>query len=111
MLFRSEKVQTIAAQWFTEQLSNTFKARISVAGVNISLFKSIVLEKVVIEDQDQNPLFSIGNVKLSIDSLKLFERKVHFGDLYFENSDINILKGVKGYNYQFLLGSSDSKTD
>ena len=79
--------------------------------MNISLFKRIVLEKVVIEDQDQNPLFSIGNVKLSIDSLKLFERKVHFGDLYFENSNINILKGIKGYNYQFLLGSSDSKAD
>ena len=110
-LFRSTRIQTIVAQWFTDQLSITFKARISVGGVNISLFKSIVLEKVIIEDQEKNTLFSIGNVKLRIDSLKLFEKKVHFGDLYFENSNINILKATKGYNYQFLLGSENSKAD
>jgi len=110
-LFRSTRIQTIVAQWFTDQLSITFKARISVGGVNISLFKSIVLEKVIIEDQEKNTLFSIGNVKLRIDSLKLLEKKVHFGDLYFENSNINILKATKGYNYQFLLGSENSKAD
>ena len=101
----------MAAQWFAAQLSNTFKARITVGGVNISLFKSIVLEKVLIEDQTQDTLCYVGNLKLQIDSLNLFERKVHFGDLNLEDSKINILKDLKGFNYQFLVGSSDSKTD
>ena len=64
--------------------------------MNISLFKSIVLEKVLIEDQDQDTLFYIGNVRLQIDSLEFFRRKVHFGDLDFEDSKINILKGKTG---------------
>ncbi len=111
LLFRSAEVQTVVAQWFTSQLSRTFKARINVGGVNISLFKSIVLEKVIVEDQNQDTLLYIGNVKLQIDSLNLLNRKVHFGNLNFEDSKINILKDTKGYNYQFLLGSDNTPSD
>ena len=93
------------------QLSHTYKARISVGGVDISLFKSIVLEKVMIEDQNQDTMFYVGSVKLQIDSLALLERRVHFGDLSFEDSKINILKDTTGYNFQFLAGSSTSKPD
>ncbi|HEY3388059.1 MAG TPA: hypothetical protein VGK38_00695, partial [Prolixibacteraceae bacterium] len=93
------------------QLSDTYKARISVGGVDISLFKSIVLEKVMIEDRNQDTMLYVGSVKLQIDSLSLLERRVHFGDLNFEDSKINILKDTTGYNFQFLAGSSTSKPD
>ena len=93
------------------QLSHTYKANISVGGVDISLFKSIVLEKVLIEDRNQDTMFYIGSVKLQIDSLALLERRVHFGDLNFEDSKINILKDTTGYNFDFLAGSSTSKPD
>ncbi|MCX6238560.1 MAG: hypothetical protein NTY07_13540 [Bacteroidia bacterium] len=109
LIFRSPKVQTIVAQWVMRQLSGTYKARISVGGVDISLFKSIVLEKVMIEDQNQDTLFYIGSVKLQIDSLALFERRIHFGDLNFADSKINILKDTTGYNFQFLSGSANSQ--
>ena len=111
LTFRSPKVQTFVAQWIMVQLSHTYKARISVGGVDISLFKSIVLEKVMIEDQYQDTMFYIGSVKLQIDSLALLERRVHFGDLNFENSKINILKDTTGYNFQFLAGSSTLEPD
>jgi hypothetical protein len=65
----------------------------------------------MIEDQDQDTLFYMGNVKLQIDSLNLLEKRVHFGDLNFENSRINILKDAKGYNYKFLLGSDTTTSD
>jgi hypothetical protein len=99
------------AQWVTAQLSNTYKAKISVGGIDISLFKSIVLEKVLIEDQNKDTMFYIGSVKLQIDSLTLLERKVHFGDLNFEDSQINIIKDTTGYNFQFLAGSASSQPD
>lgn len=99
------------AQWVMKQLSDTYKAKISVGGVDISLFKSIVLEKVLIEDQNQDTMFYIGSVKLQIDSLTLLERKVHFGDLNFEDSQINIVKDTKGYNFRFLSGSTTSQPD
>ena len=111
LTFRSPKVQTFVAQWIMVQLSHTYKARISVGGVDISLFKSIVLEKVMIEDQNQDTMFYIGSVKLQIDSLALLERRVHFGDLRFMDSKINILKDTTGYNFQFLAGSSTSEPD
>ena len=80
-----------------------------MGGVNISLFKKIVLEKVMIEDQNRDTLFYIGSIKLQIDSLALLERRVHFGDLNFEDSRINILKDSKGYNFDFLKGSETSE--
>jgi hypothetical protein len=110
-MFRSTKVQTIVTQWFARQLSDTYRARISVGGVNISLFKSIVLEKVMIGDQHQDTMFYIGSVKLQIDSLALLERRVHFGDLNFEDSKINILKDSAGYNFSFLVGKPAPKPD
>ena len=111
LIFRSPRVQTIVVQWVMAQLSDTYKAKISVGGVDISLFKSIVLEKVMIEDRNQDTMFYIGSVRLQIDSLKLLERKVHFGDLHFENSKINIVKDSLGYNFRYLLGSGSSEPD
>jgi len=111
LTFRSPKVQTFVAQWVMVQLSHTYKARISVGGVDISLFKSIVLEKVMIEDQKQDTMLYVGSVQLQIDSLALLERRVHFGDLKFEDSKINIRKDTTGYNFQFLAGSSSSEPD
>jgi hypothetical protein len=93
------------------QLSGTTKARISVGGVDISLFKSIILEKVMIEDQNRDTLFYIGSVKLKIDSLALLERRVHFGDLRFEDCQINIRKDSTGYNFQSLSGPSNSQPE
>ena len=66
LIFRSPKVQTIVVQWVAKQLSHSLDAKISVGGVNISLFKSIVLEKVMIEDQNEDTLFFISNVKCEI---------------------------------------------
>ena len=111
LIFRSTRIQTIAAQWFTSQLSLTFKTRISVGGVDISLFKNIVLEKVIIEDRNQDTLCYLGNLKFRIDSLDLLKKKVHLGDLYFEDSRIRVSKESKGYNYQFLTESGNSKSD
>ena len=92
-------------------MSATYKARISVGGVNISLFKSIVLEKVIIEDRNQDTLCYIGDLKLQIDSLNFLSKKVHLGDLNFEDSKIHIKKDLNGFNYQFLLSTKESTPD
>lgn len=111
LLFRTPRAQTYLTQWAMAQLSATFKTKISVGGVNISLFRSIVLEKVLVEDQHHDTLIYIGSVKLQIDSLKFSERKVHFGQLGIEGTKINILKDSTGFNYGFLLGPKGGTTD
>jgi len=94
-----------------KQLSRTYNTRITIEGVNISFFKSIVLDKVMIEDRDQDTLLYINKATLHIDSLKFFEKKVHFGSLYLENSNIYIRKDITGYNFQYLLKPSRTKSD
>ncbi len=111
MLFRSDKVQTTIAQWFATQLSDTYKTKISVQGVNISLFKSIVLEKVMVEDQHKDTLCYIGTLSLKIDSLNLFNRRVHLGDINLEDSKIRISKTAKELNYSFLSDTTATKSD
>ena len=109
--FRSPKVQTYLTQWFMKQLSSTYNAKFTIEGVDISFFKSLALDKLLIEDQDQDTLLYVDKITLQIDSLKLFERKVHFGSLYLKNSMINIRKDKKGYNFQYLMPPSPEKPD
>jgi hypothetical protein len=109
--FRLPKVQTLASQWVMKQLSHLYNTKITVGGVDISFFKSVVLEKVMIEDQQQDTLIYIDKAVLHIDSLKLLKKRIHFGLLNFQSPKINILKDKKGYNFQFLLNSSLSKKD
>jgi len=109
--FRSPKVQTLVTQWVMKQLSNTYKAKITVEGVDISFFKSLVLDKVLIEDQHQDTLLYVDKATLHLDSIKLLKRRVHFGSINLKNSKINIFKDNKGYNFDFLLGSSSEKQD
>jgi len=71
----------------------------------------VVLENVMIEDQQEDTLLYIDEAKLKIDSLNLFEKRIHFGKLDFQNSKINIRKDNKGYNFQFLLDTSSEKPD
>ncbi len=65
----------------------------------------------MIEDQNQDTLLYVGNLKLQIDSLNLLSKKVHLGDLNFEDSKIYLSKDKKGFNYQFLMGITESETD
>ncbi len=90
--FRLPKVQTVVTQWVVKQLSHTFKTKISVGGVNISLLKSIVLENVLIEDQQQDTLLYVDKVNLKIDSLRLFKKRVHFGQISFIESEDKYFK-------------------
>lgn len=111
LLFRSPVIQTRAIQWITEQLSNKLKAKITIGGVNISLFKSVVLEDLLIEDQQHDTLFFVKEIDLKIDSLNFSKRDVHFDALKVNNPQINIQKGATGYNYDFLLGNDTTKAD
>ena len=94
-----------------KQLSHTYNTKITVEGVNISFFKSLVLEKLMIEDQLQDTLLYIDRATLQIDSLKLLKKRIHFGQLHFQNSRINIIRNASGYNFQFLFSPSIAKPD
>lgn len=109
--FRLPKVQTIATRWVIKQLSHIYNTKITVGGVDISFFKSVVLEKVLIEDQNQDTLLYMDKAILKIDSLKYFKKRIHLGHLSFQNSKINISKDNNGYNFQFLLKEPASKPD
>ena len=89
-----------------KQLSDSYKTKVSIGGVNISLFNSIVLEKMLIEDLNQDTMVYVDEVKLHIDSLNLLEKKVHFGDIGLNGSRINILNDSTGFNFSFLLAKS-----
>ena len=108
LIFRSNKVQTYVTKWVMAQLAGTFNTKIKVEGVDISLFKSIILEKVLIEDQNQDTLIYVGKFKVQIDSLRFLAHKIHLGNINIEDSRIKIRKDSLGYNYQFLIGSGGS---
>ena len=110
LLLRSHSVQTYLTQWIMTQLSDTYQTKISVGGIDISLFKSIVLEKVLVEDLNQDTLIYVDNVELQVDSLRLFEKRIHLGGIVLNGSRINILNDSAGFNFLFLLPKSKADT-
>jgi hypothetical protein len=92
------------------QLSDTYKTKISVGGIDISLFQTIVLEKVLIEDLNQDTLLYVDNIELQIDSLRLPEKRIHLGEIIFNGSRINILNDSTGFNYSFLIPKANADT-
>ena len=94
--------------WLMKKMSENYNTKITIEGIDIAFFKSLVLKKVMIEDQQQDTLLFIDKASLNIDSLSFSKRRIYFGSLYFENSNINIYKNAEKYNFRFLLGSSDS---
>ncbi len=95
-------------QWLMKQLSRNYNTKFTVEGVDIAFFKGLILNKLTIEDQQRDTLFSIDKATLQLDSFNLLKKKIYIGDLNLQNSMINIKKDSAKYNFQFLLTSSDS---
>lgn len=70
---RIPSVQTRVAQKAAEVISETIDHNVSVAGVDIKFFKSVVLDSVRVLDRQQKTLFYIGQAEVDIAFFQLFQ--------------------------------------
>lgn len=102
----SSNVQTFLTQTIASRLSDRVDARISVGRVDISLFKNIILEDVLVEDQHQDTLIFSPNVSAKIDSIQFRKKKIVLNQLTFSDSRIKVNSDSTGrFNFSFIIDS------
>ena len=105
----SSNVQTFLTQIIASRLSDRVDARISVGRVDISLFKNIILEDVLVEDQHQDTLIFSPNVSAKIDSIQFRKKKIVLNQLTFSDSRIKVNSDSTGrFNFSFIIKVIDS---
>jgi len=118
IVFKSPPVQTYLTSIIAAKLSDKFKAKVSIRGVDISFFKSIILHNVYLEDRNNDTLLFVKHLVLNIDNVKFKKKEINIRDANLYLPYINLQKSNQGIlNVQFLFdflsdttSSSDSST-
>lgn len=113
LLFRLPVVQTYAAQKLAKYLSNELRANIQVKGVDIDLFKTIVLEDLLVEDQHKDTLLYVNKLKVDIAEILIKENKFTLNKLELVQPVFHLrkYKNEKFNNMHFLLEYFSSQPD
>ncbi len=103
---QSNKVQTYLTQQLAVQLSKKINASITIGKVDFTLFRNLILEDVLVEDQKADTLFFAATISAQIDSLKIRKRRAALNRLTFQQSRINIDRdSANRFNFSFILDS------
>jgi hypothetical protein len=109
---QNSRVQTFLTQWIAARVSEQINSKISIGRVDISFFKKIILEDVLVESQNRDTLFYTQQLSAKIDTLKFKARKISISQFTFTNSKINIERdSVSHFNFSFLLDSLKTEKD
>ena len=113
LLFRLPSVQTWAAKKVANYLSSELKANIQVKGIDIDLFKTIVLEEFLIEDQHQDTLLFVEALKVDIAEILIKENKFSVNKIKLVQPIFHLrkYKNEKFNNMHFLLEYFSSEKD
>lgn len=90
MIFLSSRVQTYVSQKIATSISEQTHTPVSIQGVNISPFKSIILKGLYIEDYQKDTLIYIGNLKVKIDSFNLDTKNLYIKKLDLNKTFVNL---------------------
>jgi hypothetical protein len=115
ILIQSPYIQTKVTQKIATHLGKMLQTKVSIEGVSIQFFSSLILEGVYIEDQHQDTLLYAGNLSVSIARIQLHEERIVLGpikltDTYFQLKEY---EGEEHNNLKFIidgLSSEDSSS-
>lgn len=104
IFLQSNKVQTLLVNIFTKEISDNLKARIYIESAKISFFNRIRLNKLYIEDQNQDTLLFAETVHINLKRIDKKNRVVDISKMEFENADIRFrIDSTRTINFQFII--------
>ncbi|BAX79228.1 translocation/assembly module TamB domain-containing protein [Labilibaculum antarcticum] len=110
LVFLNSRVQTYASQKVAKYLSELTNTPITIKGVNISPFKSIILKGLYIEDYQKDTLVYVGNLTAKIDSFSLKRQKIYINKLTLERAYVNLNEDENRlFNYDVFLDSLSNR--
>ncbi|MDP4268243.1 MAG: translocation/assembly module TamB domain-containing protein, partial [Bacteroidota bacterium] len=105
LILKSPSVQTYLTKRIADYLSFELNTVVKVGGVDVKLFKSIVLEDVYIEDQHHNELLKIGKLEANIKRIQSKKKIITFNNIKLNTLHfyLKYYHGEKETNLQFLI--------
>lgn len=110
---RSSYVQTKLTQYVASRLSENLDTRIEVEGVDIAFFSTVILEGLYIEDQHQDTLAHIGELKLNLKKLDRDKHHITLRGVTLVDLDFHLrtYEGEDQMNLQFIIDALSSPKD
>ncbi len=104
-VLQNSRVQSYLVGHLTSYLSAELRTEVSVGSVDIRLFRSVILEDVIVRDQMGGDLLEVKQMDVEIGSLGLRSRRLAINHLYLLNPELELRRndGEDLYNYQFLI--------
>jgi hypothetical protein len=108
LAIQTRPVQDFAARKLTRYLSEQFGTNIHVGGIDVALFRRVVLKDVWIEDQQADTLAYSRRVSATIDTLSFRKKNLSLSRISFDQAKAYFGKDSTGvFNYQFLSKDND----
>ncbi|MGE3825577.1 MAG: hypothetical protein AB7G44_15245, partial [Bacteroidia bacterium] len=110
--FRSSRVQTKLTQYIASYISKQLGATVSVRGVDIGFFNSLILEGVYVEDLHRDTLIYAGKIKANITGVGIEKRHLDVSRLTLEETKVYLRKYTEDegkLNLQFIIDALGKK--
>lgn len=103
--FRSPAFQTWAANRIGGYFSGKWNTVVRVDGIDVELWKKIVLEGVYVEDQHRDTLLYAEKLKLDIGTFDTDSQIVFLSDVILKNATVKLKQylGEPDLNFQFII--------
>ncbi len=112
IIFKSSYLQTIISQRVASYLSNKLNTEVTVGGVDISLFNSIILKKVYISDQRNDTLLYTNELKAKINKINFSNNSINFNEISIKEPIVNLfIDSLNKMNYEFIIDAFTNKND
>lgn len=102
---RNPRVQTIVCQRLAAYMSTELETKVSIKGVDVELFKKIVLEGIYVGDRHNDTILYAQQLKIDIHRFSYDNHYVSLNDIDLYGGTIKLKKyaGEKGLSYRFIL--------
>jgi len=112
IIFKSPFLQTIITQRIATYLSEKLKTEVTVGGVDISLFKSIILKKVFVSDERNDTLLFVNNLKVTFNDINFSQHYADISRIKLDKPVVNLFLDSSGkMNYSFIIDAFKSEKD
>ncbi len=104
-LLQNSRVQNYLVDHLTSYISGELQTDVTVGGVDVRLFRSIVLNDVVMKDQQGENLLSMERMGLELGGISFKKRRLTINELHFDSALLNVYKEENNeeYNARFLV--------
>ncbi|MEM6320280.1 MAG: translocation/assembly module TamB domain-containing protein [Bacteroidota bacterium] len=109
-LLQFPAVQTYTTQKITQILSENLDTKVHIEGVDIDFFKTIALEDIYIEDQQQDTLLFAKRLSADIGLFSLFQKNISLNNIGLNGAKVNLHRTAidSTFNYEFIVNHFQS---